>query len=372
MSLLADLLSKVKHSTSRGDIPPNLKNIVHTSIRRSAYKRKVIFISVFSTVSIMSGILIVYYVRNLTGISEKKVDMRPVPDPQSVARAGSDQGVDTPTDIAPEVSQQIVSPPSEFREKSEGDKSVLQGSSVERIEKKLIERANAEEGQLVGVRDEKGTFTKKKEIPKDLQTPHTQVERIDVFERDAYLYAAREYELRKDYSKALSLYKKILEIDRDNVTVMNNIAYILLHLGLIEESIKYSQRAVDINKDYVPALINLGVAYIKLGDITAAEGYFKRASMQETNSQSVIFNLAIFYEKQKDYSTASEYYTELIRLGDIEGFLGLARVYENEEKTEEALKVYKNIYSLDSVDNKTRILVDQRVNILNERLKMNK
>jgi len=360
MSLLADLLSKVKPASPGRDIPPNLKNIVHTSVKRSAYKRKIIFISVFLAVSIMSGILVIYYVRNLSGISGKEVDMGTLPGPsigvegkpQSVSRAGSDQAVDTSTEVVAKADKQIRTPSLELKEETDKQltdypKSALQESSAEKI--KVEEPVKTEEGSL---------------------TAHTEVERTDVFERDALLYAARDYELKKDYSKALSIYKKILEMDKDNITVMNNIAYILLYFNLIEESIKYSQMAVDINNDYVPALINLGVAYTKHGDIAAAEGYLKRAFTLEPDNKSVILNLAIFYEKQKDNDTASKHYTKLIHLGDIGGYLGLARVYEKEGRIEEGLKIYKSIYSLDSIDDKTRIMVNQRVNILNERLRM--
>jgi tetratricopeptide (TPR) repeat protein len=354
MSLLADLLSKVKHSASKGEIPPNLRNIVHTSVRHSAYKRRLILISVFFVVFIVSGILVVYSVRNLSGISDKKIDVRR----------------ETPRKMVAGIDQQIASPPSEFREKREEESSVVRENSARKPEIETEQIMKVEKSQPVSRRDEKSALTEEKEIPRDFQTPHTQVDRIDVFEKDALLYTARDYELKKNYSKALSIYKKVLEMERGNVTVMNNIAYILLHLSLVEESIKYSQRAVDINKDYVPALINLGVAHTKLGDITAAGEYLRRASILEPDNQSVILNLAIFYEKQKDYDTASEYYTKLIRLGSVEGFLGLARVYEKKDNIEEALKVYKSIYSLDFVDDRIRILVDQRVNILNERLRM--
>jgi len=378
MSLLADLLSRVKHTKSKGDIPPNLKNIVRASARESSHKRRLIIISGFFTISIISGILIIYSIQNLTGVSDKKVDMTKSTPPEILARANKQIQIDENRlkglDSAEKEKSMGVDISPEGREISDNrlsgyPKSALQKNSVEKPDIKIKEMLKTETGidsyrknQPLKEYDEKTAVTEKKETSK--------IDRIDAFERDAYLYAARDYELKKDYSKALSLYKKVLEMDRDNVTVMNNIAYILLHLGLVEESIKYSQKAVDINKDYVPALINLGVAHTKLGDITAAGEYLKSASILEPDNQSIIFNLAIFYEKQKDYDTASEYYTKLIHLGSVEGFLGLARVYEKKGSIEEALKIYKRIYSLDSIDDKTRILVDQRVNILNEKLRM--
>jgi len=82
--------------------------------------------------------------------------------------------------------------------------------------------------------------------------------------------------MKNDYQGALAGYKKALEIDKNNYVVMNNIAFIYLALGIIEESVNYSQQALGVNKDYVPALINLGIASAKSGDIPAAEKCFNQ------------------------------------------------------------------------------------------------
>ncbi len=183
---------------------------------------------------------------------------------------------------------------------------------------------------------------------------------------DAYLYSAKNHELKNDNSQALSYYREILKIDKNNFLVMNNIAYILLRLGLISESIEYSQKAVTLKKDYVPGLINLAIAYAGSGDFSASEKYLVRALEIEPANKSVLFNLAILHEKKQDYDQSSEYFMKLGRLGDLEGSLGLARIYEKQNKIEEAKKIYKNLFSRDSLDNEIRQTVRQRLLLLNE------
>jgi tetratricopeptide (TPR) repeat protein len=185
---------------------------------------------------------------------------------------------------------------------------------------------------------------------------------------DAYLYSAAKHELNKEYSKALIDYKRILKIDKDNYIVMNNIAYILLRLGLVVESIRYSKMAVDIKGDYVPGLINLAIAYARLGDLSASERYLKKAFDIEPANKSVIANLAILYEKKEDYTKSSEYFQKLSRLGDLEGYLGLARVYEKQDRIKEAREIYSEIYSLGSLDKETRQMIRQRLILLSDKL----
>ena len=125
--------------------------------------------------------------------------------------------------------------------------------------------------------------------------------------------------------------------------------------------------AVNIKKDYVPALINLAVANARTGNTSAAETYLNNALMIEPDNQSVLLNYAVLYEKKGDYTRASEYFLKLNRLGNVTGSLGLARIYEKQDKKEEALKIYKNIYSLNSIDNETRQIVRQRIILLSEK-----
>ncbi|MBI4710608.1 MAG: tetratricopeptide repeat protein, partial [Nitrospirae bacterium] len=191
-------------------------------------------------------------------------------------------------------------------------------------------------------------------------------------QKNAYLYIAKDYESKKDYPKALAYYKKVLETDRYNFVVINNTAYILLNMGLVHESIKYSLIALELKKDYVPALINLGDAYARADNLPAAENSLNKAVTIEPDNQTASLNLAVLYEKQREYQKAFEYFSKLARMGNAHGFMGIARIYEKQGKTEEALKTYKNISSFSSVDADTKKMVEQRIELLSEKLKSGK
>jgi len=190
------------------------------------------------------------------------------------------------------------------------------------------------------------------------------VEGTDRFTIDNHLYRAREYEMKREYSKALASYNKILDIEKSNFIVMNNISYIYLQLDLLKESIEYSIRAITINRDYVPALVNIGIAYAKIGELQSAEYHFARALKLDPANHDVTLNIALFYESQDMFPEASENYLRLVKSGNLNGALGLARVYEKEGRVAMAIKFYKNIYKSGSINVKTMAYVRQRILIL--------
>lgn len=348
MSLLADLLSKVTHPESKRKIPPHLKDII---IRDSIQKKKIILISASFVAVIISGIVIVQLISSLTESSKKKVAVK-----TEEAR------------VKTEEERVVKLVPS--KEDFVGTQKVPVAEKIQPLKK--TEEVKALKKDTVPERLQKPPAPVKKEEPKP-EAPKKKT--IDTALRDAHLYSARNYELKKDYSKALSEYRKVLEIDKDNFTVMNNMAYILLEMGLVNEAIKYSQMAVDKKKDYVPALMNLGIAYARIEDTTfgeeshrQAETYLKRALTIEPDNKTVILNLAIFYERKGDYPKALEYFLKLTGLADVTGSLGLARIHERQGRVEEALEIYKNIYP-NLKDTETRKMVAERINLITEGLK---
>ncbi|MDP3297019.1 MAG: hypothetical protein Q8N09_05415 [Thermodesulfovibrionia bacterium] len=372
MSLLADLLSKIKHSQSKREIPPNLRHIVSASAQQSARKRKIILISVFFITAVTSGIFAIYFMNSITGMLNKGQGLG-VSGQGSEVRKQEEARSQKPETESPKIEASLrpmgsqneltgdgaVKPNISHREREKIASSEVKTQNLENraeIAEPPFKDTTQHTEHIKQSREHKAESTEQKIQPSEIQNVRAAV--------DAYLYSARNHEIKKDYSKALSDYRKVLEIDKNNFSVMNNIAYILLQIGLINESIEYSQMAVNIKKDYVPALINLAVANARTGNISAAETYLNSALMIEPDNQFVLLNCAILYEKKGDYTRASEYFLKLNRLGNVTGSLGLAMIYEKQDKKEEALKIYKNIYSLNFIDNETRQIVRQRIILL--------
>jgi Flp pilus assembly protein TadD len=334
MSLLADLLSKIKQPQPKREVPPNLKSIVQSSANRSAARRKTFIISGLIFLLIFSGIVVVYFVSTISEKSE--IGMMPPQtsiDPKPSVKASGTEG-----NAGTEKKASSVTPAKARKKKTTARKQKAKPVEVVTAKADLPENST-------------DTIV---EPPKE----------IDAAARDELLYKAKEFEGKKDYSAALGAYKKALDIDRENVSILNSIAYIYLKLGFVQESIRYGLMAEEIDVNYSPTLINLGIAYAKTDNIAAAEYYLERAYKMEPDSRQAIFNLALLNERKQDFASASEYYMRLIRLGDPAGDIGLARVYELQGRNKEAMDLYKKAIILESLDRNQRLKIRQRIMIL--------
>lgn len=352
MSLLADLLSKVKHQEPKGAIPPNLAQIVRDSTKKSKVDKKVILLLILIVLIVSIGFGAVYYMniflkssndisqrkQLLTQNPEKNVPPPPAPETKATAKAEPQAKAGTPP---------VSTPPVEVAR-----------SHVEKV------------SPTPGIKTTKKLVTKKSERisgkaekASDIQQPKKPEEtgKISKGERDAYLYSAKTFEYKKDYYQALSNYQSALEADPKNYFIMNNIASVLLKCGSFEESIWYSKNALNIKKDYVPSLINLGVAYIQLNNLKEGESYLLKAKSIEPSNKYMVFNLALLYEKLKDYEKAYMFFSKLSEMEDIRGYLGMARVSEKQGKRSEAEKIYKDILWMNNVDPTIKQQVSERL-----------
>jgi Flp pilus assembly protein TadD len=351
MSLLADLLSKIKQPQTKRDVPPNLLNIVQSSARKSADRRRMILLASLFAVAVLAGISLVYFTRTLSERSESNISITP---PRQAPVAEIDRRrMEKAAADHPEISGSPESlQPSEGKIASQGKETAA--PAVVPPVKQVSESHSASPQKSSG----KDLLPDLEQVIVKKETPNNIHNESEV---DALLYSASEREMKKDYQGALANYKKALELDRNNYMIMNNIAYIYLSMGLFGESASYSKKALELNEDYVPALINIGIASAKSGDISAAEKYLDQALRLDTDNRNVQMNLAVFYELRMNYSRALEYFSKLANAGDVSGTLGLARIYEKQGKTEEALKLYRTVYAGNSLDNKTRAEVRQRI-----------
>jgi hypothetical protein len=349
MSLLADLLSKLKPPQTTRDIPPNLRSIVQSSAQKSANRRRVFLLSVLFVVAVLAGFFLVHFINMLSKKPAGTVSAAPertvvasnqtqttTPDVTDKREKPSTAPVEAGLKSAP-ASGQKEEPASPVQLPEPARKFVRGGGSVLPDLEQVIVRKDA---------------------------PVAQSAAKDESAQDAYLYSARDLELKNDYPGALGYYKKVLGLDHHNFTVMNNIAYLYLKMALPEEAATYARMALEIKGNYVPALINLGIASAVSGDIPNAEESFIHALKREPDNRDALFNLALLYEKKTDYPKASEYFAKLSSLGSVTGTLGLARIFEKQDNPGEALKLYRSAYSDLSLDDETRARVKQRIVVL--------
>ncbi len=356
MSLLADLLSKVKYQGLKGEIPPNLKQMVANSTERSAVIRKVVILSVLSLTAIVTGFGTVYLFQAFL----KPAVMKPaasMPQPVNMQGTAGPAAAAVPTASSPAQEPEPAKPAPEKKPLSEKKPVPVIPAKKEKAPEQRVQ----DKSYLISAH---AADDSEAAAPKKAPEEHLAV---NSEKRDMYIYSARASESRKDYQQTLSNYIKALEIDPDNpgnYIIMNNIAGIMIQMGRYSEALHYAGTALTIKKDYLPSLINMGIASIKLNNEADGERYLTRALTLEPSNRNALLNLAILHEKTLEYDKSYSGFYKLAQMGDIRGYLGLARVAEKKGKKQDAARIYREILSMNNIDPQIKKLADERLSLL--------
>jgi len=335
MSLLAEILQRIRQSEISREIPPNLKEIVQNSTLNKYSKGKFLILGALFSSAIISGFFVVNMItsgiesRDSIGISSNEgiqhQEMKITESPKPLKKEQTVQG------------KQIV--------KSTG--KVRKEPPVNTLRKKSQATVKSKKRQY-----KKGSVIKS----------------MDQRARDEYLYIARKHELSGDYLKALRYYNKALKFDPNSAQILNSIAYMYIRLNDPSMANRFSREALKIKSDYIPAMVNLSIGLAMEGKYDMAEDVLQRALRIDEHNKEAILNLAILYERQERFDTAMEYYTRLARFGDINGDLGVARIYEKRHEYDKARAIYRKLISSHDIDKNTASYVRKRLMLIGNKI----
>ncbi|TAN41675.1 MAG: tetratricopeptide repeat protein [Nitrospirae bacterium] len=418
MSLIADLLSKIKREevNNKADVPPALRRTVVSASKSTKMRNRIVLFAALVCFSVAAGygavFLLNQYVKPLkipeNIYAKKDADSQPKtqePSPapvipvqqpvQKVAESLPKAAVQpeapkpAPLPVVKPVPQPVVkeqpkptavpAPVKKEQPKEQSVKAIAKQLAKEKtdgisaakkpaakpVQAKTAKSTKPAMDALVPVAAVMSGKSAQKAAASAVQTPADAPVLASKKEanenRDAYLYTAQTYEARKDYDKAMLNYKKALELDPQNYILMNNAGTAALNKGLYEEAIKYYNSALALKQNYVPSLINLGLAYIRTNKQAEGEAYLTKAVKIEPLNKMALLNLGIFHELKDNYENAANYFAEISRMGDQQGYLGLARVAEKQGKVSEAIRAYKEFLSLPDIDVKGRRMAGERI-----------
>jgi len=113
------------------------------------------------------------------------------------------------------------------------------------------------------------------------------------------------YERQKEFDKAETVFKKILESNPDHAATLNYLGYMLADQGLrLEESLQMIKKAVDLEPSNGAYLDSLGWVYFKLNRNDEAEAYLKKASDRVRKDPTVHDHLGDLYYRKGQYEQA--------------------------------------------------------------------
>jgi tetratricopeptide (TPR) repeat protein len=341
MSLVSDMLSKVKMQPPTRETPPGLRADISTAKRKKVgktYKAALVLSIVAAFMIIVAAMLYRIYIakgeaqiaddlhklknkRNERLATQKKSESLS----KKIEAALNEPPKKTPPDAGKKTSK--TPPPALLAaagtDEAEGDEGEGANKKVKTSGSKLsdLDKRMKELQKEIDASGEGTPPTEEVEVPEEEKPPV-----IGSKETYHFLYKASRSEKRNDNLEAISIYKKVLKVEPKNHIVINKIASILMKMGMWKEAMDQLRFGYKLKQDYIPTLINIGIVYANTGNYSRAEKYLIKALASDPINLDTIFSTALLYEKQLRYDKAAEFYTRLNKLGDARGESGLERI----------------------------------------------
>lgn len=119
-------------------------------------------------------------------------------------------------------------------------------------------------------------------------------------EEDALMREGLELFNAGDYEGAARDFRRVLEMDPDNVTAHLSVGSAYLRLDRISEAARTFRRAIDIEPDNAVAHVGLGQTYLLYNDLAAAEEELERARELDPANVDASFTLARVFQLRGD------------------------------------------------------------------------
>ncbi len=182
--------------------------------------------------------------------------------------------------------------------------------------------------------------------------------------RTSKLYAALgyTYEQQKDYKKAITAYRKSVEMDRDNLDSMRGLAQNLMNDGQYDAALDQYKQIADADPQDAQSYLRIAEIYRRTGKFDQALDMLKKAESLVQDSLEVPFNIALVYDAQGRFDEAANLLQQLLdKTARADGnyssgernnrsvFLErLGSIYREQNKTQQAVDTYRKMIDLGS------------------------
>ncbi len=126
------------------------------------------------------------------------------------------------------------------------------------------------------------------------------------------------YEFAHEYERAVLVYKKVVEMDKNNISALINLANIYdKQFSDYAEAVKYYKIIEDAGLLRTNTQLYNDFAmlyYLKMDNPAAAEDIYLRGLMEMENSADLIANMIAFYKYENNPDKAKEYARKLVEL----------------------------------------------------------
>lgn len=136
-------------------------------------------------------------------------------------------------------------------------------------------------------------------------------------DKQVYFLQGALYERQKRVPEAEQAFRKALDLDKDNPSVLNYLGYMLADHGLkLDEALTMVKKAVDTDPINGAFLDSLGWVYYKMDKMELAEQYLKRAVSFAATNATMYDHLGDVYYKTGRYRDAQAAWTKGLPYAD--------------------------------------------------------
>ncbi len=114
-----------------------------------------------------------------------------------------------------------------------------------------------------------------------------------------------------NYTEALNLLNKAVEIDPEDDTSWNNISLCYDAIGEYQLALEAAQKAVNLGKESEIEYSNLGNAYFDLGNVEEAKMAYEKALEIDADYFYALYGMGIYYSAKEEYEQALDYFYNL-------------------------------------------------------------
>ncbi len=306
MSLLSDLLSNIKHSAHKANVPPGLAATVKNQKRKTLRAKKLIMIIACVSILLIGSMVTLYLLphNRLTHPQSTGIQPRGVGPQDNPSR--------------PEPDKAIQNKPAEKQASRAPAPAVVQKKPAAQPNRKRSSPVGNPALQTAGTAAIKAAEVSAQKAKPNNSRPVAEQPAPDLSSRDYYLYTGDTYEKNGECGKALIYYKKAAAITPEDYRLHNKIAYLFITMSLHEDALVYVKNALELKADYVPALINRGIISASRQQYAEAEKYFLQVlSLEETN-RAALHNIVLVYHRIKKLKQAAHYKLKLEAVGPVE------------------------------------------------------
>lgn len=153
--------------------------------------------------------------------------------------------------------------------------------------------------------------------PSQIVAPPSSSHQDSVREADVDELAALEKEgdkalLEENYAVAVDLFEKLLQRDSSRSEWLYNRAYSLSKLSQTEKALAAYRRLLEVEPDDIEALLNVARIQVAKGHLAEAQKTLEGARLNHPNHQNLLRSLAAILLKRKEYSEARDILRQIL------------------------------------------------------------